>query len=110
MAKQSNKSARDDSSAGESAAAVSSNTYAVAAAEPAQAPEVSAATAATAADSAVLLAVAKSMYDDLPGIIASLEAGVRASAQEQDHSRHAMYSRALVGTILILMCMLDNED
>jgi hypothetical protein len=93
MAKQPNKSARDDSSAGRGAAAVSSNTDAVAAAAPAQAPEVSAATAATAADSAVLLAVAKSMYDDLPGIIASLEAEARSSAQDQDHSQHALYCR-----------------
>jgi hypothetical protein len=92
MAKQS-KTARADSSAGKSAAAVSNDTDAVAAAEPAQAPEVSEATAETAADSAVLLSVAKSMYEDLPGIIASLEAEVRASAQDMDHARHALYSR-----------------
>jgi hypothetical protein len=93
MAKQPSKSARDDSSAGRGAAAVSGNSGTVAAAEPAKAPDVSAATAETAADRAALLAVIKDMLDDLPGMIAELEYNARSSAQDQDHSEHAFYSR-----------------
>ena len=33
------------------------------------------------------------MAEDLPGMIAELEANARLSAQGQDHSEHAMYSR-----------------
>jgi hypothetical protein len=99
MAKQS-KSARDDSSAGRGAAAVSGNTGTVAAAEaaPVKAPEAPAVVAAPAEQSAALcdgalLAVVKSMSEDLPGIIAELEAEARSSARDQDHSQHTMYSR-----------------
>ena len=33
------------------------------------------------------------MADDLPGMIAELEYNARSSAQNQDHSEHAFYSR-----------------
>jgi hypothetical protein len=42
---------------------------------------------------AALLAVIKDMLDDLPGMIAELEAQARLSAQDQDHSEHSFYSR-----------------
>jgi hypothetical protein len=101
MAKQPNKSTRDDSSAGRGAAAVSSNTDTVAAAEPAaiktpDAPAVAAPAAEPSVetqDRAVLLSVVRSVYEDAPGIVEELEAEARSSAQDQDHSQHAMYSR-----------------
>jgi hypothetical protein len=98
MAKQPNKSARDDSSAGRGAAAVSGNTGTVAAAKapPVKTPEAPAAVAAEQSamlDDGALLAVVKSMSEDLPGIVADLEAEARSSAQDQDHSQHTMYSR-----------------
>jgi hypothetical protein len=68
MAKQPNKSARDDSSAGRGAAAVSGNTGTVAAAKapPVKTPEAPAAVAAEQSamlDDGALLAVVKSMSD-----------------------------------------------
>jgi hypothetical protein len=42
---------------------------------------------------AALLAVIKDMAEDLPPMIAELEANARLSAQGQDHSEHAMYAR-----------------
>jgi hypothetical protein len=98
MAKQPSKSARADSSAGESAAAVSSNTDAVAAAAPAtpKAPDAVVEHAVaddTVLDRAALLAVIKDMAEDLPGMIVELETQARLSAQGQDHSEHAMYAR-----------------
>jgi hypothetical protein len=101
MAKQPSKPARADSSAGESAAAVSNNTDAVAAAAPAtpKAPEAPAAAADASApsvrqeDRAALLAVCRYMLEDVPGIVAELEAEARSSAQDQDHSQHALYCR-----------------
>jgi hypothetical protein len=97
MAKQS-KTARADSSAGGSATAVSSNTDAVAAAALAtpEAPDAAVDHAVaddTVLDKAALLAVIKDMAKDLPPMIAELEANARLSAQGQDHSEHAMYSR-----------------
>jgi hypothetical protein len=100
MAKQPSKSARADSSAGSSAAAVSSNTGTVAAAEPKPAPVAETAAVVdhavaddTVLDRAALLAVIRDMADDLPGMIAELEYNARSSAQNQDHSEHALYSR-----------------
>jgi len=100
VAKQPNKSARDDSSAGRGAAAVSGNTGAVAAAAPKPAAVVDPTAVAdhavaddTILDRAALLAVIKDMADDLPGMIAELEYNARSSAQNQDHSEHAFYSR-----------------
>jgi hypothetical protein len=79
MAKQPSKSGRADPSAGSSAVAVSSDTDTVAAAEPAtpKAPEAPAVAAVAAEQSAALddralLSVVKSMYEDVPGTIASL--------------------------------------
>jgi hypothetical protein len=100
MPKQS-KTARDDSSAGKSAAEASSNADAVAAAEPAtpKAPEAPAAVADASEpsvkqeDRAALLAVCRYMLEDVPGIVAELEAEARSSAQDQDHSQHALYCR-----------------
>jgi hypothetical protein len=99
MAKQPSKSARADSSAGSGAAAVSKGTDAVVAAEPANAPEAPAAATDASApsvrqeDRAALLAVCRYMLDDVPGIVAELEAEARSSAQDQDHSQHALYCR-----------------
>jgi hypothetical protein len=95
MAKQPSKSARADSSAGESAAAVSSNTDAVAAAapKPAAAAEPAAVADDTVLDKAALLAVIKDMAEDLPPMIAELEANARLSANAADHSEHTLYSR-----------------
>ena len=98
MAKQPNKSARDDSSAGRGAAAVSGNTGAVAAAAPKPAAVVDPTAVAdhAVADDTILdraaLAVIKDMADDLPSMIAELEYNARSSAQNQDHSEHAFYS------------------
>ena len=99
MAKQS-KTARADSSAGASAAAVSSNTDAVAAAAPKPAVVAEPATVAghavaddTVLDKATLLAVIKDMAEDLPPMIAELEANARLSANAADHSEHTLYSR-----------------
>jgi hypothetical protein len=47
----------------------------------------------TVLDRAALLAVIKDMAEDLPPMIAELEAQARLSAQGQDHSEHAMYAR-----------------
>lgn len=88
MAKQS-KSVRADSSAGGGAAAVSGNTDTVAAAAPA----TPSAHTVAADDRAALLSVVKSMYDDVPGIIAALEGEARASAQDRDHARHSLFAR-----------------
>ena len=92
--------ARADSSAGPSAAAVSSNTDTVAAAAPKPAAVVEPAAVVdhavaddTVLDRAALLAVIKHMLDDLPGMIAELEAQARLSAQDQDHPEHSFYSR-----------------
>jgi hypothetical protein len=100
MPKQSSKSARDDSSAGKSTAPVSSATDAGAVAAPKPAavvqpdPVVDHAVADdTVLDKAALLAVIKDMAEDLPPMIAELEANARLSAQDQDHSEHALYSR-----------------
>jgi hypothetical protein len=84
MAKQPSKSARADSSAGQSAAAVSSNTDAVAAAAPAtpkapDSPVDHAVADDTVLDKAALLAVIKDMAEDLPPMIAELEANARLS-------------------------------
>jgi hypothetical protein len=96
MAKQS-KSARDDSSAGRGAAAVSGNTGTVAAAEPKPAAVVDHAVADDKVlDSAALLAVIRDMADDLPGMIAELEDNARSSAQDQDYSQHSFYSRLAI--------------
>jgi len=84
MAKQPSKSVRDNSSAGRGAAAVSGNTDAVAAtvAEP----------SVEAQDLAALLSIVKSMYDDVPDIIAALEAEARASAQDLAHAQHSLFA------------------
>jgi hypothetical protein len=87
MAKQVSKSARDDSSAGKSAAAVSSNTDAVAAAAPKPTAVVDHAVADdTVLDRAALLAVIKDMLGDLPDMIAELEYNARSSAQDQNQA------------------------
>jgi hypothetical protein len=100
MAKQPSKTARADSSAGAGAAGVSSNTDAVAAAEPKPVAVAEPAAAVdhavaddTVLDRAALLAVIKDMAEDLPGMIAELETQARLSAQSADHSEHAMYAR-----------------
>jgi hypothetical protein len=82
MAKQLSKSARADSSAGKSAAAVSSNTDAVAAAapKPATVAEPAAVADDTVLDRAALLGVIKDMAEDLPPMIAELEANALLSA------------------------------
>jgi hypothetical protein len=76
MAKQPSKSAREDSSAGRGAAAVSSDTDTVAAAEAAmtKAPDGLAAVVDTVAadDRVTLPAVVRPMYEDLPDIIVAL--------------------------------------
>ena len=33
------------------------------------------------------------MFDDLPGMIAELDASARSSAHDRDHSEHVLYSR-----------------
>jgi hypothetical protein len=100
MAKQPSKSARVDSSAGAGAAAVSSDTDTVAASAPKPAAVVEPAAVVdhavaddTILDRAALLGVIKDMADDLPGMIAELEYNARSSAQGQDNSEHAFYSR-----------------
>jgi hypothetical protein len=98
MPKQLSKSARDDSSAGRGAAAVSSDTDTVAAAEAAPVKTPDAAVDHAVADDmvldrAALLTVIKDMAEDLPGMIAELETQARLSKQSADHSEHAMYAR-----------------
>jgi hypothetical protein len=83
MAKQPSKSARADSSAGESAAAVSSNTDAVAAAAP---------TVLADARSALLSDV-RDMQEVSAQLVADLEARARNAAQAFDHAEHTLFSR-----------------
>ena len=92
MAKQPSKSVRDNSSAERGAAAVSGNTDAVAAAEPATVAEPS----VEAQDLVALLSIVKSMYDDVPDIIAPLEAEARASAQDLAHAQHSLFTRVAI--------------
>jgi len=74
---------------GRGAAAVSSDTDTVAAADTAT-PK---ADTVAADDRAALLSVVRSMYDDVPDIIAALEAEARTSAQDLDHVAHSVFSR-----------------
>ena len=89
MAKQPSKSARTDSSAGKSAAAVSNDTDAVAASEPAL-PE---APAVFADERSTLLADVRDLYDVAGQIIVGLEAYARKAAQDRRHDGHTEFSR-----------------
>jgi hypothetical protein len=93
MAKQPSKPFRADSSAGASAAAVSSNTDAVAAAEPAT-PKVEATEPSVFADErTTLVADVRDMYDVAGQIIVGLEAYARTAAQDRRHAEHSEFSR-----------------
>jgi hypothetical protein len=92
LAKQS-KTARADSSAGQSAAAVSSNTDAVAAAESVT-PKVEPTEPSVFADErTTLLADVRDMYDVAGQIIVGLEAYARTAAQDRRHGGHTEFSR-----------------
>jgi hypothetical protein len=86
MAKQPNKSARVDSPAGRGAAAVSTDTDAVAA------PAV-AKPAVFADERATLLADVRDMYDVAGQLIVGLEEYARTAAQDRHHAGHTEFSR-----------------
>jgi hypothetical protein len=85
MAKQPNKSARADSSAGRGAEAVSGNTGTVAAAEPNLFAD-----ARTA-----LLSDVRDVHEMSAQLVADLEASARKAAQALDHAEHTLFSRLL---------------